>query len=537
MCGAGVGFSVQKHHVDKLPALAVITQESPVVHHHIEDSVIGWADAVGALLQGYLDGVYVEFDYSQIRGRGRPLVTSGGKAPGHRGLKNSLERIRTKVLDPAQGRKLRPIECHRLVCIIADAVLSGGIRRSSCISLFSPDDDEMMYCKTGKWYEEWPELANANNSVVIPTQEATPELFHRVMLAARERGDPGFFFTPDREYGINPCAEALITPYVDTPAGRKTGFGFCNLCEINAAKFETEKDFVDSAKAAAVIGTLQAGYNEFPYLGEVTEAIMRRDSLLGVGITSMMESPEVALSPEAQGKAAGAVKETNAEIVAIMREHGVDINPAARTTVVKPSGTSTLELGQHAAGIHPAHSKLYFRRVTADPTEPVFQYFKSINPHMCVRKPDGKYVIEFPIKVQQGTVTKQDVTAIEFLETVQSTWLNWILPGTRNVPEFPGAVHGISNTVFVREDEWEVVEKYIWEHYRELRGIAVFGHYDGTAIPFLPEQAVTTLEDEARWNMLVGNYTRVDYTRMMEQTDETAPSAEVACSGGACMLQ
>jgi len=238
----------------------------------------------------------------------------------------------------------------------------------------------------------------------------------------------------------------------------------CNLTEINAAVFKSKEDMMEAARAAAILGTLQAGYIDMPFLGDVTQKILLRDSLLGVSMTGMMESPELAFDPELQREAAKVVLDTNEKVVNKMRENGVDINYASRCTCVKPSGTASLELGIGASGIHPAHAHRYIRRVTANPTEPVFQYFKSINPHMCVQKPNGDWVIEFPIVARPNAIVKQDLSAMEFLQKVLLTQENWVRYGTRTSSDFPHAEHGVSNTVFVKPDEWEEVEQFIWDH-------------------------------------------------------------------------
>lgn len=525
LCGCGVGYSVQHKHVAKLPALGRITKESPVVHHTVQDSIEGWADAVGALLDSYVNSYYVEFNYSSIRDRGLPLKTSGGRAPGHRGLKEALEKARTRVLDQAQGRKLRPIECHRLMCLLAEAVLSGGVRRSSLICLFSPDDDEMLLCKTGEWWKDFPEYANSNNSAVLLRNTATKDTFEKILQHTMQWGEPGLFFTNNEDYGTNPCAEVGMYPVFEG----ETGFSFCNLCEINAASFETEQDFLDCAWAAAVLGTLQAGYTDAGYLGKVTEQIMKRDALLGIGITGMMESPEIAFNPELQRKAAQVVLKTNEEVAKL-----IGINKAARATCVKPSGTSTLELGICASGIHPAHAKRYIRRVTANPTEVVFQYFKSINPHMCIKKENGDWLIEFPVEPKQGSICKPDLSATDFLEHVLNTQKNWVIPGSTGYPQ--DLTHNVSNTVYVRPDEWEQVLNFLWEHRYELAGASLLSYTGDKDYRYAPMEAVVTEADETHWNTLIQNYTKVDYTKMIESEDDTNPSAEVACVGGACIL-
>lgn len=546
LSGCGVGYSVQFDHVDRLPEIAYINPKA-VRHHVVGDTIEGWADALKALVQSYLDGVNLELAYHQIRDAGSPLRTSGGRAPGHLKLKEALERIRG-VLNGAQGRKLRPVECHRIMCHAADAVLSGGIRRSAMICLFSLDDSEMMHVKTGNWYVTEPWLANSNNSVVLKRDEVKKKQFKRIFGMTRQWGEPGFYFTSDYDYGTNPCCEIGLNPklVVDAAAKAKlatkgitvaigqnyTGWAFCNLCEINAAKLTSFDDFVEAAHAAAIIGTLQAGYTKMPYLGWVSETIAEREALLGIGMTGMLDAPHIACNPEYQRKIAGMIKDWNAEYAA-----RIGVNPAARTTCVKPSGTTSLELGCVASGHHAHHARRYIRRVTADELERVFQAFKAVNPHMCVRKPDGKYVIEFPVEAPANATVKDDITAIPFLDMVKSTQQNWVLPGTNDEGKHsPGLNHNVSNTVTVRPEEWDKVADYLWENREFFTGVSLLASSGDKDYAFSPMEKVETPADEARWNAILENYKPVDYTTLFEESDATDLTAEVACAGGTCAI-
>jgi ATP cone domain len=670
LSGCGVGYSVQFDHVERLPALKNIN-EKIVTHHVISDSIEGWADAIDALINSYIDdGHHVEFSYAAIRPAGSPLKISGGRAPGHMKLKRTIERIRS-VLWGAQGRQLRPIECHRIMCHIADAVLSGGIRRSACIALFSYDDSEMMNCKADiSWFTEEPWLANANNSVVFKRDEVSRKQFDRVLSKTRHYGEPGFFFVEDYDHATNPCqpgwatvltpdgirtfddiqigstiwsgkqwtkvtnkvmtgikpvfgyhtedgvfigtenhrviqrgervevrhadsidlspepacgtpwdsdpdqtrqitsdtqtikqilswgehlvyditveaeehtywtggllvsncAEILLqptlAPFTDTEAWfGGTGFAFCNLSEINAAKLTSLEDFLEVARAATLIGTLQASYTEFPYLGPVTEAIAKRDALLGVGMTGIQDRPDIACNPEYQRIVSAKIKEWNAEFAAL-----IGINPAARTTTVKPAGSTSLAIGGVGSGIHPHHAKRYIRRVTADELELVFQHFRASNPTMCVRKPDGKWVIEFPVEAPEGARLREHQGAVEFLKIVQSTQQNWVVPGTARGT----ANHNVSNTVNVRDEEWSEVADYIWDNRHEFSGVSLLSDAGDQIYAFAPFEAVQTKEQERRWRELATSYVPVDYHAMFEAEDGTALSLEAACAGGAC---
>ncbi|MGE5607978.1 MAG: ATP cone domain-containing protein, partial [Bacillota bacterium] len=571
LCGTGVGFSVQFDHVEKIPALKRI-DDTRVRHHVIGDSIEGWGDAVGALFDSYLKGYYVEFAYKRIRDRGMPLKTSGGKAPGHLPFKRALEKVRG-LLHKAQGRQLRPIECFRIMCVLADAVLSGGIRRSAMICLFSLDDGEMLNAKTGEWYRDWPEYQNANISVVLKRDEAKKPQFKRVFRMTRQWGEPGFYFTNDYDYGANPCVEigmnpvltidsevldliqqwqrefrptadalgrslpasASLGPYLlpkHLPIGSKhTGWQFCNLTEQNAARFRTAEDFFRAARRAAVIGTLQAGYVDMPYLGWISEIIARREALIGVGMTGAMDSPDIALNPEYQRQAAETVKATNAEIARM-----IGIRPAARCTCVKPSGTTSLELGCVGSGIHPHHARRYFRRVVANELEPVFQYFRSVNPHMCVKKPNGDWVIEFPVEAPAGAIVSDELSAMQFLEKVLSTQVNWVETGTARPESSPGLIHNVSNTVICKEEDWDAVAEFIWTHRDHFNGVALLPATGDKDYAFAPREAVVTPADEAKWNYLLKNYKPVDYLAMVEDEDATDHKAEAACAGGMCEL-
>lgn len=529
LSGCGVGYSVQFDHVEKLPMLADV-DDKKVVHHVIEDTIEGWANALDALVNGFIGGYHIEFAYHQIRAAGAPLKTSGGRAPGHQKLKLALERIRG-VLKSAQGRKLRPIECHTILCHAAAAVLSGGIRRSAMICLFSLEDSELMNLKTDRdWYEKWPWFANANNSVVLKRDEVKEKHFKRIFSMTRRFGEPGVLFVSDYDHVTNPCAEIGLDPvWVNDDGSTSTGWAMCNLCEINAARFTSFEDFEEAAWAATLIGTLQATYTDMPYLGKISEAVVRRDALLGIGMTGMQDAPHIACNPDYQRALSMKIVEWNAQWAEML-----GINPAARTTCVKPSGTTSLELGNVGSGIHPHHARRYIRRVTADELEVVFQAFKEINPHMCVRKPDGKWVIEFPVEAPEGAILKEDLSAAQFMDMVRSTQQNWVRPGTSRPSASPGLSHNVSNTITVRADEWPSVADYLWKHRWDFTGVTLIADTGDTDYAFAPNEAVRTPEQEQRWNELVARYRPVDYLRPFEAEDGTSLTGEAACSGGAC---
>lgn len=522
LSGCGVGYSVQWHHVDQLTPLGYVN-ERDVVHHVVQDTIEGWADALGALIDGIRAGVWVEFSYHLVRREGSPLVTSGGKAPGHIPLRDMLERVRG-VLMGAQGRSLRPIECHDVLCHVAEAVLAGGIRRSSLIALFSPSDTEMLYCKAkGNFYPGGlnAQREMANNSAVL-LREGDRADYDRVMKVSAENfGDPGFYFTSDLEEGANPCGEITLRPWIwqcnahgwlkqrCCPLGRRrTGFQFCNLVECNGPGLE-------KARAAALIGTLQAGYADFPYLGEVTEQITRGEALLGVGVTAIQDHP---IDLDLYRECAQEVLRVNERIAG-----AIGIQVAARCTTVKPSGTASLALGGVAPGIHPQHARRFFQRVTANPLEPAAQYFRACNPHMVEEKPNGDWSIVFPVEADGVTVKEQ--SGVDFCQLVMGIYDAWIKPGGRD------GCHNVSCTVTVREGE--DVTSWIWEHRYSLRAMASAPFFLDKAFHFAPKRECYP-EDESRWNELIRLYKPVDWSAFQEEEDGTTRRMTVACSGGSC---
>lgn len=567
LSGSGVGYSVQFQHVEKLPECLAIDRRR-VRHFTVPDTIEGWSDAVNELIRShFVTGDWVEFDYSGIRPEGAPL-SSGGRAPGHLPLRKTLEAIRSSLVMKA-GRKLRPIEWHDIICWLAEAVLAGGIRRSALISLFSVGDSEMMYAKAHGNFrmakDADPGVNNqrqmANNSAVLVRGRATREQLGRVILLSREWGDPGFYWTDDPDCGCNPCGEIGMRPCLDKfdvidttldfvpiqidsvsgPAryfphpetaktaiaayGSPTGFQFCNLVEINAALCKTSDDLVSAAKAASLIGTLQAGYNRFPYLGPVTELIVRREALLGVGITGMADSPAIAFDPDTLHRAGQAAQETNHVIAA-----AIGIERAARLTTVKPSGTASLELGCVGSGISPHHARRYFRRVTANRNEVAAAHFASMNPHMVEEKPDGDLSITFPVQAPKGARTVKELPAAEFMEQVFVVYEHWVRPWSRTRM----LTHNISCTVSVQDDEWNEVVDLVWENRARIAAMTFISAFGDKKWPFAPREEVLTEADEARWNYLIENYRRVDWLALHEEEDGTTHAMEPACAGGSC---
>ena len=480
LCGSGVGFSVQKHHVEKLPELSPISKKA-VETFVIPDSIEGWADALGVLIACYMPhpdypewlGKNVEFDYSEIRPAGSYLSSGIGKAPGPEPLRVALERIKSLLNECSQrGSVLRPIDAYDIVMHASDAVLSGGVRRSATLCMFSHDDEEMLKAKTGNWQYENPQRARSNNSVLLIRGETTKEQFEEIVGFVKECGEPGFLWADDKEALFNPCGEIGLWAYWEEDGKLLSGWQVCNLCEINGKKIKCQEDFALAARGASILGTLQAGYTEFDYLGEVSEKIIAKESLLGVSITGMMDNPHILFDPEMQKEMAKLVVKTNEWMA-----KKIGINPAARCTCVKPAGTTSCILGT-ASGIHPHHATRYLRRVQGNSLEPVLQHFKECNP-TAVQKSvwaanDTDEVITFCVEVPTGAKTKNHLSACELLEHVRNTQQNWVTGGKKKAKcAQPWLSHNVSNTINVRPDEWEDVVKYIFKNRKWFAGITL----------------------------------------------------------------
>ena len=497
LCGCGIGFSVQKHHVSQLPDAhkrgGIIAKT-----YVVPDTIEGWADAIGVLMSSYMGGIpefeeyfgqKIVFDYSAIRPAGAPL-SSGAKAPGPDGLKRSIEKITEifeRQLEDVRSVTMRPIDVYDIIMHAADAVISGGVRRSATIALFSPDDEAMAAAKTGNWFIENPQRGRSNNSALLVRDKTTKETFNKLMACVKEYGEPGFVWAESTEMGFNPCVEIGLYP-VDVETG-DSGWQFCNLTEINGKKANTEEKFYAACRAASIIGTMQSAYTSFPYVGETTEKITRREALLGVSITGMMDNPEVLFSPQIQRNGAKIVKETNRLIASI-----VGINPAARTTCVKPAGSTSCILGT-ASGIHPHHAKRYFRRVQANVQENPVQHFKKTNPRAVetsVWDPNGvTEVITFLCEVPVGAKTKNQIDAPKLLESVKLTQQNWVRYGTnKELCTQPWLSHNVSNTIHVRPDEWSAIEDYIYKNRKYFAGISLIPNSGDKDYPQAPFCAV-----------------------------------------------
>jgi ribonucleoside-diphosphate reductase alpha chain len=550
LSGCGVGFSVQRHHVSQLPALPARgdAETLPVWHYEIPDTIEGWSDALHALFQSYLEGKQIEFSYAKIRAKGTPLKTSGGKAPGHRPLKRALAKV-AEILDGASGRNLRPFEVYEICMFTASAVLSGGIRRSATICLFSPDDEEMMNCKTGDWYPKAKHREASNNSAVLNRTEDNRGFFKKLFNAQKKFGEPGFYFCDNPDAGANPCVEIGLNPTADwilseqeianlyaygyqgeLPGITKlSGFQFCNLTTINAVAIKDANDFFRACIHASLIGTIQAAYTVMDYLSPISRVINEHDALLGVSICGFMDNPEIMFDAELLTQGAKICRVVNKLVSGL-----IGTRHAARITCVKPEGTASLLLNC-SSGIHTSHAKRYFRRVRASRDENVYQAFRAQNPQMtetAASRGDTDDIITFPVEAPTHAILRKDIGAIQFLDLVRLVQQSWVKNGSSPDSRNPEVSHNVSNTCTVKADEWDAVESYIWENRALFTGIALLQEYGDKGFVQAPREEVVTEGDVAKWNLLRPK--PVDYTAMRETGDNTSLQIVAACAGGAC---
>jgi len=511
--GTGVGYSVQKHHVEKLDPVSKPYQKR-TRRFLIGDSIEGWADAIKVLMKSYLGekrSSRVEFDYSDIRPKGAMLVTSGGKAPGPQPLKECIVKI-TGVLDSKEdGDMLSTIEVHDIVCHIADAVLAGGIRRAALISLFSADDEEMISCKSGNWWETNPQRGRANNSAVLMRHKVTKsffmDLWKRVELSGA--GEPGIYFNNDKDWGTNPCCEIALRPYQ-----------FCNLCEVNASDIESQEDLNNRVKAAAFIGTLQAGYTDFHYLREVWQQTTEKEALIGVSMTGIGSGTVLGYDMQ---KAAQIVKRENTRVA-----KAIGINPAARCTTVKPAGTTSLALGT-SSGIHAWHNDYYIRRIRVGKNESMYKYLVENHPMLVEDeffRPHDTAVISIPQKAPEGSILRTE-SPFQLLERIKKVATEWVVPGHRKGSN----THNVSATVSLKAEEWEDAGEWMWNNRKYYNGLSVLP-FDGGTYTQAPFEDI----DEGTYINRLQHLKDINLENVIETEDNTDLAGELACAGGACEI-
>jgi ribonucleoside-triphosphate reductase (thioredoxin) len=510
--GTGVGYSVQRHHVEKLSEIRKPNQKR-TRRFLIADSIEGWADAVKALTKSYFTGgSKLKFDFSDIRPKGARLITSGGKAPGPQPLKECLIKVQGILDSKEDGDRLQPIEVHDIVCHIADAVLAGGIRRAALISLFSADDEEMIACKSGAWWEHNPQRGRANNSAALMRHKLTKDFFldlwKRVELSGA--GEPGIYLTNDKDWGTNPCCEIALRP-----------FQFCNLCEVNASDIESQEDFESRVRAAAFIGTLQAGYTEFHYLRPIWQRTTEKDALIGVSMTGIGSGAVLGYDMTA---AAEVVKTENARVAELL-----GINESARTTTVKPAGTTSLALGT-SSGIHAWHNDYYIRRVRVGKNEAIYTYLAANHPELVEDeyfRPHDTAVISIPQKAPKGAIMRTE-SPFQLLDRIKKVHLEWVKPGHRN----GNNTHNVSATVSLKSDEWELAGEWMWENREHYNGLSVLP-YDGGSYTQAPFEDCT----EETYHEMMKSLSDIDLSKVIELDDNTDLSGELACAGNACEIK
>jgi ribonucleoside-diphosphate reductase alpha chain len=511
--GTGVGYSVQKHHVAKLPPV-----NKPYLRRNkrflVGDSIEGWADSIKVLMKSYLNGKSsrIEFDFSDIRPKGAQLVTSGGKAPGPQPLKECIVKITGLLNTKEDGEQLTTLEVHDIVCYIADAVLAGGIRRAALISLFSADDHEMISCKSGKWWEKNPQRGRSNNSACLMRHKITKgffmDLWKRVELS--KTGEPGIYFNNDKDWGTNPCCEIALRPYQ-----------FCNLCEVNASDIESQDDLNIRVKAAAFIGTLQAGYTDFHYLREIWKETTEKDALIGVSMTGIASGRVLGYN---MTEAANIVKRENARVA-----RNIGIKSAARCTTVKPAGTTSLALGT-SSGIHAWHNEYYVRRMRVGKNESMYKYLIKNYPSLLEDdyfRPHDTAVISIPQKAPLGSILRTE-SAFDLLERVKKVAMEWVAPGHRKGSN----THNVSATISLKDNEWEDAGEWMWDNRNHYNGLAVLPFDGGTYV-----QAPFEDISETKYNEMLKDLEEIDLTKITETDDETDLAGELACAGGTCEIK
>jgi ribonucleoside-triphosphate reductase len=510
LSGVGVGFSVQNRHIKNLPRIQKPREEGYFVCH---DSISGWAQALDMLMDAYFLGrIKPQFNFGNIRPKGAYLVTTGASAPGPEPLKKMLELVESK-LKVAVGRTLSSIECHDIICIISDAVLAGGIRRAALISLFDRDDKDMLYSKSGEWWNHAPWRARSNNSAVLPRGEVTQEEFNSIFEICQKSGsgEPGFYWTNNLDLGTNPCCEISLN-----------SMQFCNLTTINQTGIKSEKDFLNRVYAASLIGTLQASYTDFGYLRKSWRETTEKEALLGVSFTGIADAGSIVTSELLQ-KGAKLVLEVNEKYAKKM-----GINLAARTTAIKPEGSSSCVLSS-SSGIHARHSEYYIRRIRMNKDDALAVYLKNTIPELVeddVFSSTG-IVLSIPQMSPKDAITRHKETAFSLLDRTLSYRKNWVEEGYR----YGDNHHNVSVTISVKEEEWDQLKLEMWNHRDSYSGISLLPFNGGT---YLQAPFEDCTEDKfIEMSKLIKE---VDLRQIKEERDTNNRIETISCAGGACEI-
>ena len=494
LSGCGCGLSVEQAHVDKLPDLLPLEdllEESEVFR--IPDSIEGWSDAIHRLLEFFFvpGTTRPVFDYTDIRPKGSKIA---GRflAPGPDGLRIALDNIRKLLREAvtAGQRRLSALQCTDIIAHLADSVLSGGVRRSALMILFSPEDEEMVNCKHGDWFSTNPQRARFNMSAALDRGQVAREVYERLFEAMRTSGDPGLYWRDEFGIGCNPCCEIGFRP-VDQYGN--TGWQVCNLVSINGLCCTTEEEFYKICRCASTLATVQATYMDFAYLSPATRNIIESDPLIGVSIGGIMNNPQILTNPNILSVGAMQVRQQNAKVARIL-----DINPATRTTCVKPDGTVSLLLGM-TSGIHGAYAKRYLRSVEANIEEPNLKAYEEANPKAVqpnIFKPTTDKKIFFPIEESEETLLRSELAGLKLLEYVKLVQQSWVIPGMTDMNS--PIKNNVSNTVDVPNDQWDVVRDWVWENQDYIAGVTFLSSYGDMDLPQAPMCRVATPEEILR---------------------------------------
>ena len=522
LCGTGVGFSVERQYISKLPEIPELFDSETVIV--VRDSKEGWAKAFRQLLALLWAGEIPRWDVSKVRPAGARLKTFGGRASGPAPLVE-LFNFTVQTFKNARGRKLSSVECHDLMCFIGQIVVVGGVRRSAMISLSNLSDDRMRHAKSGQWWETAAHRALANNSVAY-TERPDMETFMRewTALVESKSGERGVFNReaskkqaaknerrdPNYDFGTNPCSEIILRPYQ-----------FCNLTECVVRSTDSVEDLERKVKIATILGTIQSSYTHFPYLRKVWQRNTEEERLLGVSLTGIMDNRLLTTKNKGLDKTLEHLRNvaisTNAEWASRL-----DIPPSAAISCVKPSGTVS-QLVDSASGIHARHSPYYIRTVRGDNKDPLTQFMKDQKiPHEpCVFKGDTTTVFSFPMKSPNGAVTRNDMTAIEQLEMWLIYQRHW-------------CEHKPSVTISVRDSEWMAVGAFVYEHFDEMSGVSFLPHSDHTY-----QQAPYQDCNKEDYELLLSSMPeKIDWSKLSEyeQEDNTVAMQTMACSGDVCEI-